>query len=449
MDPLAKEENKVKKKHRILVILSFICMMAATVTLNLSDVQAASLKLNKKTISLNKGSSYQLKTNSRKKVKWSSTKKSVATVSSRGKVTAKKNGTAYIKSKVGSKTLTCKVKVFTAKMTPAKLSVNTNCSAALKVKGAKVSKWSSSNTKLVTVSKKGVVKAKSRTGTCSVYAYVGNSKLTCKVTVNDNMVSQPGPLPPITPVKEMTNTNSLGFAYYKGNKIRSYEELGAAFMDIHPPVREFVRNYIHAGMTEVEKIGAIRQFFVDRHTYYSYGNFGGLNHALYSQNSYCEDMSEATFMLAAACGLECGIESNDMIKHQYNIVRINGKWYELDNTPRRNSVESAMKYPSTGITLYGLGESVYINGEPSKEYLSIMLYVPGSETVLNMSSAIKDSVLKDSGSESVSFSTKGGKLEIMLSSALALGYDKDTSLRLYGSSPTPDDVLVLNSYGYR
>ena len=37
-------------------------------------------------------------------MKWSSTKKSVATVNKKGVVTAKKKGTAYIKAKVGKKT---------------------------------------------------------------------------------------------------------------------------------------------------------------------------------------------------------------------------------------------------------------------------------------------------------------------------------------------------------
>lgn len=46
-----------------------------------------------------------------KKVKWSSSRKSIATVSSKGKVTAKKPGTAVITAKVGKKKLTCKITV--------------------------------------------------------------------------------------------------------------------------------------------------------------------------------------------------------------------------------------------------------------------------------------------------------------------------------------------------
>lgn len=46
-----------------------------------------------------------------KKVTWSSSNKAVATVTSKGKVKAKKLGTATIKAKVGTKVLKCKITV--------------------------------------------------------------------------------------------------------------------------------------------------------------------------------------------------------------------------------------------------------------------------------------------------------------------------------------------------
>lgn len=78
------------------------------------------VKLNRTSLKLNKGKSYQLKatvtpTNAtNKKLTWSSNRKTVATVNSKGKVTAKKKGTALIKAtaKDGSKkSATCKVTV--------------------------------------------------------------------------------------------------------------------------------------------------------------------------------------------------------------------------------------------------------------------------------------------------------------------------------------------------
>lgn len=90
-------------------------------------VQAASVKLNKSALSLNVGQSSTLKVSGTKsKVTWSSSNKSIATVSSKGKVTAKQAGSATIKAKVGKKTLKCKVTVkerFSATEATKKISV--------------------------------------------------------------------------------------------------------------------------------------------------------------------------------------------------------------------------------------------------------------------------------------------------------------------------------------
>ena len=74
--------------------------------------QAASIKLSKSSLTLYVGKSATLKvTGTKSKAKWSSSNKSVATVSSKGKVIANMAGTATISAKVGKKTLKCKVVV--------------------------------------------------------------------------------------------------------------------------------------------------------------------------------------------------------------------------------------------------------------------------------------------------------------------------------------------------
>ncbi len=82
------------------------------------------VRLNTKELHLLKGSSSRLTlSGTKKKVKWSTDKKSVATVSSKGKVTAKKKGTATITAKVGKKRYICEV-IVTNDMAVSKSSVN-------------------------------------------------------------------------------------------------------------------------------------------------------------------------------------------------------------------------------------------------------------------------------------------------------------------------------------
>lgn len=99
----------VKRTVSILLAAFVIAAIAAAV---MSENSYAAIKLSKKSIVIGKGQSVKLKVKgTRKKVKWSSTKKSVATVTKKGVVKGKKIGSCYIKAKVAGKTLKCKVTV--------------------------------------------------------------------------------------------------------------------------------------------------------------------------------------------------------------------------------------------------------------------------------------------------------------------------------------------------
>ncbi len=76
------------------------------------------------------------------------------------------------------------------------VSVYTGKTVKLKVKGTtKKVKWSSSNKKIATVSKKGVVKGK-KAGSCKVFAKVAGVKLKCKVTVKSSAGTPVNPTEP-------------------------------------------------------------------------------------------------------------------------------------------------------------------------------------------------------------------------------------------------------------
>ncbi len=128
-----------------------------------------------------------------RKVTWSSSNTKIATVNSKGKVTAKKAGTVTITAEVKSanKKATCKITVKnpTIRLTSISKTVYVDDTYTLKATVAPSSEtvtWSSSNTKIAAVNSKGKVTAK-KAGTATITAKIkGTSiKKTCKITVKE------------------------------------------------------------------------------------------------------------------------------------------------------------------------------------------------------------------------------------------------------------------------
>lgn len=103
------------KKFSKLFILIMVLTMVIPIGLPLSNVavvQAATVKISAKKVTLEVGKTKTLKiTGTEEKVTWQTSKKSVATVSKSGKVTAKKPGKATITATVNKKKYTCSVTV--------------------------------------------------------------------------------------------------------------------------------------------------------------------------------------------------------------------------------------------------------------------------------------------------------------------------------------------------
>ena len=97
------------KSLLISLVLALTCVSMVTST---DFVQAASIKLNKTSITLYTGKTSTLKVSgTSKKVAWYTSNKKVATVSSKGVVSAKSPGQATITAKVSKKNLKCRVTV--------------------------------------------------------------------------------------------------------------------------------------------------------------------------------------------------------------------------------------------------------------------------------------------------------------------------------------------------
>ena len=151
-----------------------------------------SIKLSETSCSIVKGKTRQLRatiTGTTRKPSWSSSNSSVASVNSKGKITAKKKGTAVITCKVGSKKVTCRVTVKNSSIKLNRTNVTlytsdrktVSLSASVQGASSKVV-WKSSNTSIATVTSKGKVTAK-RAGTATISAKANGATAKCKVTV--------------------------------------------------------------------------------------------------------------------------------------------------------------------------------------------------------------------------------------------------------------------------
>ena len=170
-----------------------VCLI---ITLALPVTANAAVKINKTSVSVLRGKTYNLKiTGTKKKIKWTSSNKKIATVSASGKIKGIKKGRCNIYAKVGKKKYTCKVTVkqpvTSIKLSKKSISLNKGKKYTLKARIApksaanKAVVWKSSNTKIASVSSKGVVTAKSA-GTTTITATAkdgSRKKASCKVTI--------------------------------------------------------------------------------------------------------------------------------------------------------------------------------------------------------------------------------------------------------------------------
>lgn len=186
--------KKVVKKASVLL---FALILVVCMTL---PVSAASIS--KKKVTICTGQIIQLKVNGiKKKARWASSNKSVATVTQKGKVSPKKKGATTVTAKIGKKKYTCKVTVESPKLSKTSITVKKGKTYQLKMQNTKQKyKWSSKNRSIATVTSNGKVTGK-KTGTTYIYAKSASGKIfKCKVTVeksanshnsNSSIISKP------------------------------------------------------------------------------------------------------------------------------------------------------------------------------------------------------------------------------------------------------------------
>lgn len=135
-------------------------------------------------IDLGIGETYQLSLSGLKgTITWTSSDKTIATVSKKGLVTAKKAGNITITAKCNGKKYKTEVHIFANGLNTKELFMNTGNHFMLQLFGTKVKKVASSNKAVATINKKLEVNAIS-VGTCTLSVRGTDNKLyKCKVTV--------------------------------------------------------------------------------------------------------------------------------------------------------------------------------------------------------------------------------------------------------------------------
>ena len=219
-----KERRNILSVRRFLAWVIAIAVAVSILTVPQTESYAASGKIKTvavtnlpaKQLTLKKGKTFTLKTKVTttgkisKKVTFKTSNKKIVTVNTKGKITAKKKGTAriYVISKADKKkkctiTVTVGTPVTKVKLNKTKANLNVGKSLTLKttLSPKKPSNkgiiWKSSNTKIATITSKGVVKAK-KAGTVKITATAkdgSGKKATCKITVKKAASIIPIPTP--------------------------------------------------------------------------------------------------------------------------------------------------------------------------------------------------------------------------------------------------------------
>nr|WP_308741870.1 Ig-like domain-containing protein [uncultured Anaerocolumna sp.] len=180
------------KKYSIVFLFTMILSIIVPTVIsinNISIAEAATIKINKQFATISIGETLQLKiTGTKSEVKWSTNKKTVATISSDGLVTGIKAGTSIITAKINDKSYTCTVRVAQPGLKKSFILLGMDGNSQIQINNLpkNISKenilWKSSNEKIVTVDNNGLVNAV-KLGSAKITATFDNYKLICRVNV--------------------------------------------------------------------------------------------------------------------------------------------------------------------------------------------------------------------------------------------------------------------------
>jgi len=175
--------NKRKAAYRIWIVVMILLLLALPQTVSAASISARSASLRpggKITLSI-KGLAKG------KTVKWKTASSKVASVSSKGVVTAMGAGKTKITGTVGKTVYTCTVTVASVKMSSASLTMEKGTTYKLSLKGAASSDkitWKTSASSVARVSSSGIVTAVGN-GSAVITAVLNGKSYASRITVNE------------------------------------------------------------------------------------------------------------------------------------------------------------------------------------------------------------------------------------------------------------------------
>ena len=180
----------MKKNKRLLSLVLAVFMLFTSpayfydpVEVNAASTTRASVQVKNQTKSLTMVKGQKTTIKPPVKMTYSSSNSKVASVSSKGLITAKAKGSATITGKYKKIKWTYKIKVDQPKLNKTSLSLYTGQSYQLKFSGTtRKATWSSSNKFIAAVSKSGKISAK-KPGTIYITAKINGVSYKCKLTV--------------------------------------------------------------------------------------------------------------------------------------------------------------------------------------------------------------------------------------------------------------------------
>lgn len=314
-------------KRNIIILTVIMCL----VMLPTLSVDAA--KINKSSLKLEVGKSVSLKvTGTKKKATWSTSNKKIATVSKGGRVKAVRPGKAVIRAKISKKTYKCTITVTDSyknvKINKSSLKLEVGKSSSLKITGTKKkATWSTSNKKIVTVNKSGRVKAV-KAGKATISAKVGEKTYKCTVTIDNPFEN---------------NYKEIAKAY----KRNTTKNLTYTDKKVLSKVKTILAQNIKSGMTDLEKARAIHDWLILNNTYESYreGTVSGqINYydALFRGKANCAGFTGAYQLFMECLGIQNEVALSAV--HGWNVIKLDGEWYNVDVTYDNNNDFEYIKY---------------------------------------------------------------------------------------------------------